>query len=333
MDKHFFVLDFKKIKDGEAFKNILVGHNFRKRKYFPGRGNINPSKTKNNITLTPLRFGSEEELLKYTKENLAEGKRQVKRNNAKAFSFVVDCSVMEDWKEQDYVNYLIEADKWFKKKFSDLVCLGSVIHMDESKPHLHISFSYFSPEKGAWVQKELYKQKRTDLNRIHKEFEKEVGKKFGLRKGLNRSAKEKFLEHKVEKFLEEYKIEKGLIFKDKYIDFNLAKQKLTEIIVQTTNKRNESKRLKKLLDELKARERKKDEELNTLKRDYELLRKEARKIYWEERNKVEKLEMELQKKDKLLNQKENIIKAKDREIRELQYKIYNKNKNIKKAQI
>ena len=40
--------------------------------------------------------------------------------------------------------------------------------------------------------------------------------------------------------------------------------------------------------------------------------------------------MELQEKDKLLNQKEDIIKAKDREIRELQYQIHYKNKNVKR---
>ena len=326
---NYFVLDFKKIKDGEAFKNIIAGHNFRLRNY-KNRGNINTNKTKNNIILSPLKFKTEKQLLDYAKQHLKEGKRQVKRNNAKAFTIVVDSSVIKGWGEQDYVEYLKEADKFFKDRFKNLTCLGSIIHMDESKPHLHISFSYFSPKEGAWIQKKLNQQGLTNFNNIYKDFEKEVGKKFGLRKGLNRSEKEKFLEHKIEKFLEEYKIKKGLFFKDEYIDFNLAKQKLTEIIVQTTNKRNESKRLKKLLDELKAREREKDLELNTLKKEYELLKREARKIYWEERNKVERLEIKLKEKDKLLSKKEDIIKAKDREIRELQYKIYNKNKNIKK---
>jgi len=232
---------------------------------------------------------------------------------------------MENWEEQDYIKYLKEADKWFKDRFKNLECLGSIIHMDESKPHLHISFSYFSPKEGAWIQKKLNQQGLTNFNNIYRDFEKEVGKRFGLKKGLNMEQKERALKKSAEKFLKSSAVEKGLIFKKKFIEFNVAKKHITKILAKTYSARKKERNLIGIMNKLKARERKKDEELNTLKRDYELLEKQARKIYWEERNKVEKLKMELQEKDKLLNQKNNIIKEKDREIRELKHQMYKKN--------
>ena len=163
---NYLVLNFKKIKTEMEFKNVIVGHNFRTREY-KNKPNIDTTRTKNNIILTPLKFKSENELLKYTKGKLKENKRQIRKNSAKAFSLVVDCSVMEKWNESDYVEYLKEANKWlndyFSKKYG-LINLGSIIHMDESKPHLHIAFSYFSELQGAWIQKQLYKDKVTNFN-------------------------------------------------------------------------------------------------------------------------------------------------------------------------
>ena len=262
---NYFVLDFKKIKDGEAFKNIIAGHNFRLRNY-KNRDNINTNKTKNNIILSPLKFKTEQQLLDYAKQHLADGKRQIKKNSAKAFTIVVDSSVMKDWEEQDYVNYLKEADKFLKKRFENLTCLGSIIHMDESKPHLHISFSYFSPKEGAWIQKKLNQQGLTNFNNIYKDFEKEVGKRFGLKKGLNMEQKERALKKSAEKFLKSSVIEKGLIFKKRFIEFNVAKKHITKILAKTYSARKKERNLISIMNSLKARERKKDEELNTLKK-------------------------------------------------------------------
>ena len=114
---NYLVLNFKKIKTEMEFKNVIVGHNFRSRDY-KNRENIDTTRTKDNIILSPLKFKSEDELLNYTKGKLKEKKRQIRKNSAKAFSLVVDCSVMEKWNESDYVEYLKEADKWLNNYFS-----------------------------------------------------------------------------------------------------------------------------------------------------------------------------------------------------------------------
>ena len=184
---NYFVIDFKEIDSAEAYKNIIVGHNFRERKYKQNPHlNIDPTKTEKNLILTPLLFRNEKELMEYAKKNLSKGKRQIRKNAAKAFSIVVDCSVIEGWSEEDYIKYLEAANDFLTKRFMEewgLLNLGATIHMDEKKPHLHIAFSYFSEKEGAWIQKKLKQKNVTDLNKLLNDFEKEVGKKFNLTRG------------------------------------------------------------------------------------------------------------------------------------------------------
>jgi pyruvate-formate lyase-activating enzyme len=96
--KKYFVIDFKKVHDDAEYKNVVVGHNARNRRY-RNRINIDPNKTKNNIVLVPLQFKSEKEIRDFAKKHLAPGKRQLQKNKAFAFNIVVDCSVMEGWTE------------------------------------------------------------------------------------------------------------------------------------------------------------------------------------------------------------------------------------------
>jgi len=213
---NYFVLDFKKIKSKETFKNVIVGHNFRSRDY-KNKENIDTTKTKNNIILTPLKFESEDELLTYAKANLKKGKRQIRANSAKSFSLVIDCSVRKDWNESNYIEYLKYANKWLNNYFSKkygLINLGSIIHMDESKPHLHISFSYFSIIDGAWIQKKLSQNKATDFNNLLKKFEQEVGSKYGLKKGDNAKLTKQLSINAAKIFnnkIETYKVKKGFL--------------------------------------------------------------------------------------------------------------------------
>ena len=52
---NYLVLNFKKIKSKEEFKNVIAGHNFRTREY-KNRENIDTTRTKDNIILSPLKF-------------------------------------------------------------------------------------------------------------------------------------------------------------------------------------------------------------------------------------------------------------------------------------
>jgi len=186
----YFVIGMRKIKTNEEFKNKIVGHNHRERTYKNTHLNINPDKTKHNIHLTPLEFRNEEEIRSYTKKHLKKGKRQLQKNKAFAFELVVDCSKVPGWTEDYYIDYLVKAEEWFRNRFAGQKVVSSVIHRDEGKPHLHLTFLYFNEELGQWNQKQMYKNGLTDLNKILAEFERDIGAKYGFKKGKTKNLDE-----------------------------------------------------------------------------------------------------------------------------------------------
>ena len=127
---NYFVIDFKRINTQEAYKNIVVGHNNRNRNY-KNRININTSKSKNNIILSPLKYTSATELIDTANQTIKEENENIKERNKNIedkkkkeklrrglkkgsnfiFNIIIDCSVREDWQENNYINYLKEAEK------------------------------------------------------------------------------------------------------------------------------------------------------------------------------------------------------------------------------
>jgi len=186
----YFVIGMRKIKTNEEFKNKIVGHNNRERTYKNTHMNINFDKTKHNINLTPLQFRDEAEIRDYAKKHLKKGKRQLQKNKAFAFELVVDCSKVPGWTEAYYVDYLVKAEEWFRNRFAGQKVVSSVIHLDEGKPHLHLTFLYFNEDLGQWNQKQMYKAGLTDLNKILSEFERDIGAKFGFKRGKSKDLDE-----------------------------------------------------------------------------------------------------------------------------------------------
>ena len=197
----YFVIDFKRINTQEAYKNIVVGHNNRKRNY-KDRINIDTSKSKDNIVLQKLKYKSARELINSANQKIKEENEKIKERNESVidkkqkeklkrglkkgsnfiFNIVVDCSVIPGWQESNYIEYLKEAEQWLRNKFQGQEVISSVIHRDESKPHLHISFSYYNIDLNKWNQRGLKEQKLTNLNILLKDFERDIGKKYGLKK-------------------------------------------------------------------------------------------------------------------------------------------------------
>ena len=204
----YFVLGFRKIKTIEEYKNKITGHNHRNRNY-KNRINIDTSKSKDNIVLQELKYKSANELIdtanqiikkenqkikernkdiedKNQKEKLRRG---LKKGSSFAFEILVDCSKIEGWNENNYIEYLKEAEQFFKKRFKGQEIISSIIHLDESKPHLHLTFSYFNKDLKKWNQRGLKEQNLTNINYLLKDFEKDVGAKYGLKKGDNATLK------------------------------------------------------------------------------------------------------------------------------------------------
>jgi len=328
---NYFVLDFKKIKNKEAYKNVIVGHNFRKRNY-KNKDNIDTKRTNKNIILTPLKFESEDKLLEHTRANLKEGKRQIRANSAKSFSIVVDCSVIQGWQEKDYIKYLEKADKWLNNYFKNeygLINLGSTIHMDESKPHLHISFSYFSEIDGAWIQKKLSQNKVTDFNTLLKKFETEVGSKFNLVRGNNKKELKKLITTEIKKLGEEVIVKKGFLKEQNrnVINTNEVVKMFTDLLEKVYTAPLQVERLRKELikykGEMKGIESKVKQELENkyidkIKELTEALESDLKQELIEQINIQDEHIKELQNK---LNNKNNEINNKNKRIQELQDKL------------
>jgi hypothetical protein len=143
--------------------------------------------------------------------------------------------------------------------------------MDESKPHLHLTFSYFNEELGKWNQRGLMQKKKTDLNKILDDFKEAVGKKYGLERGEGKEIKEElkkeFLSVKTKKELEQ-KIEK-LPKTDK------------KIIRENLRLKEENARLKKEKEELERRLKELEEkakQIEALKRENQILLKENKAL-------------------------------------------------------
>ena len=177
----YFVIDFKKYGGAEAYKNIL-GHNLRQREY-RDRPNIDTTKSDKNIILTTTNQTWHEYMDECNQKARKSGGRALKKGSSDFFSIVVDCSVIPGWKEEDYIRYLRDAERWLRERFQGQKILASAIHVDEKKPHLHFTVSFFSEEKGRWNQRNLAKEKKTHLDTLLWDFKKDIGKKYGLQRG------------------------------------------------------------------------------------------------------------------------------------------------------
>ena len=187
MGNKYFVIDFKKYGGGEAYKNVM-GHNLRKRHY-RDRANIDPARSDRNIVLHKTDESWSEYMEHCNAKAKESGGRKLRKGSADFFSIVIDASVIEGWSDDDYIRYLRDAERWLRERFAGQKILASVIHVDEKKPHLHFTASYFNEERGRWSQKYLAQEKKTDLNTMLDDFERDIGQKYGLRRG--ESAKEK----------------------------------------------------------------------------------------------------------------------------------------------
>lgn len=151
--------------------------------------------------------------------------------------------------ESDSIIYLKCAYDFIQEWFSDNEVISSIIHLDETTPHLHIDIAFFDKNDKRFNQRILSKTGKTNYRKIRAAFQKEVAEGFGLiaqdgsvvkkgtheqRADLNRAADKERLAN-TKKELSKAKNEVFLIKKEK----DLVIKKLQE----------EEKQSKKLLNE------------------------------------------------------------------------------------
>jgi len=188
----YFVLDLKKVKTKDEFNKVVLGHNLRRR-HTSQNQNINFAKSKNNIVLKDFDGTIDNYIEKCNQAARKASGRALKKNSSFAFNIVIDCSQMENWPEKKYIQYLKDSYEFIKKHFSGQDILAASIHVDETKPHLHVTISYFNQDIGRWNQRNLAKQKKTDLNTLLKRFERDVAAKYGLKRGDGATTRKKLL--------------------------------------------------------------------------------------------------------------------------------------------
>jgi hypothetical protein len=349
---NYFVLGFRKIKTAEEYKNKIVGHNHRNRNY-KNRVNINTSKSKNNIVLQKLKYISANELIDTAnqiikKENVKTKERNekiedekqkeklrrgLKKGSAFAYEILVDCSKIPGWQESNYIEYLKEAEKWLKDKFQGQEVISSIIHMDEGKPHLHITFSYFNTDLKRWNQRGLKDKNLTNLNYLLKAFEKEIGSKYGLKKGDNKDIKKQLSVNAKKIFgdkIETYKVKKGLISTQeiKAISVNNINKCLTTYynkIIKKVNQKmpeiGQTERLKEELLKAKQQHQQEIQELsNIIDKEIQEYNKELQKTLKTIKNVKEKYKKELHEKNMLINQLRNKVNNLEKELETLKPK-------------
>lgn len=116
-----------------------------------------------------------------------------------------------------------ESVEWFKNRYGKENIIYGQVHLDESTPHMHIGVVPII--EGSLSAKRLFD--RNELRAIQTEFYEDVGKGFGLERGLEGS-KNKHLttqEYKVEQ--EEKKLEN---FKKISVEFKDRKKSINEVI-------------------------------------------------------------------------------------------------------
>lgn len=96
---------------------------------------------------------------------------------------------MKLWDAKKEMAYFKDCLEFHKRHYG--VVLNAVIHMDETSPHLHIdSIPLVEKEDGSWKlsAKEIFGD-RKKMSQLQTEFYEEVGKKYGLHRGIEKSFK------------------------------------------------------------------------------------------------------------------------------------------------
>ena len=94
---------------------------------------------------------------------------------------------MKKWDKETLESYFVDCLNFHERHYG--VVLNAVIHMDESNPHLHVdSVPLVRKEDGTWklCAKDLIGNRAT-MSKHQSEFYSEVGKKYGLSRGVEKS--------------------------------------------------------------------------------------------------------------------------------------------------
>ena len=174
----FQVLHARKVKTEAGLLNVLK-HNARE-KIQPGEW-INPDWKPDGLHDTGI---PADWAMAARRGLFKDCDRKPQRNAAAGIEFTI--SAGEGFK--NWAAYFKAAKKFFKKKFGSCE-IHAAIHTDETTPHMHIVFVPLLPgKKKKWrYSSSEFLGGRDGLRNLQTEFYEEVGKLFGLERGIEGS--------------------------------------------------------------------------------------------------------------------------------------------------
>jgi len=190
----FSVLNIRKVKTNAGSINV-VAHNLRQK--------INKSFLE-SIDVNFSHFNIYEGVLKYKEftkkyneiiEN-AHIKRKIQRNASRAIEFVFSFTheYSEGWQNSKNLkekidHYFYDCINFIKKKYGKTI-ISSTVHYDETTPHIHIMcipLIYSKDGNEAKFSSSEFLGGISGLKSLHTSFHNEVGKKYGLARGIEGS--------------------------------------------------------------------------------------------------------------------------------------------------
>ena len=227
----------------------------------------NPQIDKSRTHLNYHTLPYEKKYLSFIDERIKElaPKRKIKDDAVLMTSFILgsDKEFFDGITPETQKQFFDDCTEFFAERYGKENVVSSVVHLDESTPHLH--FNLMPVTGGRLCAKELFD--RTALRELQTDFYEIVGKKYGLKRGKEGSAEaaeEKIREAEeaqtaaqpVKELLESYEAAKS-----EKIPFS-GKKKETEIIalrMKNSELKKQNNVLAKdngdLYDELKKKEK------------------------------------------------------------------------------
>lgn len=219
----YAVVHMMKIKSGAV--GGIQSHN--NREHEPKTNpDVDMSRSEDNYDL--ISCDNYKRSIKEKLSNLVESSRAVRKDAVVVCNFIVtsDNETMNALGADRQREFFQDSVKWFSDRYGADRVLNATVHMDETTPHLHIGVMPITQD-GRLSAKAIFT--KTEMKAIQTEFARDVGKKYGLERGVEGSerthlSEARFKEQKALEMANEH----GAIAQELQIIAEDCKQELSE---------------------------------------------------------------------------------------------------------
>lgn len=177
----YAVVHMMKIKSGAV--GGIQSHN--NREHEPKTNpDVDMSRSEDNYDL--ISCDNYKRSIKEKLSNLVESSRAVRKDAVVVCNFIVtsDNETMNALGADRQREFFQDSVKWFSDRYGADRVLNATVHMDETTPHLHIGVMPITQD-GRLSAKAIFT--KTEMKAIQTEFARDVGKKYGLERGVEGS--------------------------------------------------------------------------------------------------------------------------------------------------